>query len=167
MLKATSVLLLATVVLSLGDCDVRAGDKKCHPYFKIASTVTKKPAPKLKRTITSKTSSSAEAPWLIADLCSAYGIPQNLSGTGVIGILELGGGWVQSDLDQFCALNNLPPIVVTNISVDGTQNSPSNPPDLNSADVEVALDIEIAAATYFYATGKMPEIKVLFAENTY
>lgn len=167
MLKATSVLLLATVVLSLGDCDVRAGDKKCHPYFKIASTVTKKPAPKLKRTITSKTSSSAEAPWLIADLCSAYGIPQNLSGTGVIGILELGGGWVQSDLDQFCALNNLPPIVVTNISVDGTQNSPSNPPDLNSADVEVALDIEIAAATYYYATGKMPEIKVFFAENTY
>lgn len=169
MLKATSALVLAIVVFSLSYSDASAGNKKCHPYFKIASKVAKKatPKPKLKHTITGKTSSSSDAPWLIADLCHAYQIPQNLSGTGVIGILELGGGWVQSDLDQFCALNNLPPIVVTNVSVDGTQNSPSSPPDLNSADVEVALDIEIAAATYYYATGKMPEIKVFFAENTY
>jgi len=81
----------------------------------------------------------------------------------VIGILELGGGYDQSDLDLFSQLNGLPPIQVTDISVDGGQNPGYTGTTL--ADIEVALDIEIAAATYFYATGEMPQIKVLFCPD--
>lgn len=171
MLKATSVLLLAIVVFVSQSCSVHAGDKQLHPYFKMAGPYTKKvaskPAAKPKHSLKRNASPAADAPWMIADLCSAYGIAQNLNGNGVIGILELGGGWVQSDLDLFCSLNNLPPITVTNISVGGAQNSPSDPPDPNSDDIEVLLDIEIAAAVYYYSTGKMPIIKVFFADNTY
>lgn len=162
------ILAVATLTVLFNDRDTNARDPKCHPYFKIASHPAKigkaaKPKPgKLKPSTVAN-----EVPWTVSDLCGAYKIPQNLSGNGVIGILELGGGWVQSDLDQFSTLNGLPPIQVTDISVDGTTNSPSSPPDLTSADVEVALDIQVAAATYYYATGKMPTIKVFFAQNTF
>lgn len=171
MLKATSVLLLAVAVFVSQSCSVKAGDRKLHPYIKVAgpytTKVASKTAAKPKHGLKRNASPAAAAPWMIADLCSAYGIAQNLNGNGVIGILELGGGWVQSDLDLFCSLNNLPPITVTNISVGGAQNSPSDPPDPNSDDIEVLLDIEIAAAVYYYSTGKMPVIKVFFADNTY
>ncbi|HUQ68359.1 MAG TPA: S53 family peptidase, partial [Planctomycetaceae bacterium] len=73
---------------------------------------------------------------------------------------ELGGGYVQADLDQFSQLNGLPPITVIDVSVNGGQNEPGG-----NADYEVGLDIEVAAAAYFYATGQMPVIKVFFAPN--
>ena len=51
--------------------------------------------------------------------------PTDLAGGGVIAIVELGGGWVQSDMDQFFAGINQPVPQITGISVDGTQNSPN------------------------------------------
>jgi hypothetical protein len=40
-------------------------------------------------------------PWNVPDLCAAYDWPTGLAGGGVIAIVELGGGWVQSDMEQF------------------------------------------------------------------
>jgi kumamolisin len=96
------------------------------------------------------------------DLLAAYNWPTNLAGGGKIGILECGGGFVQSDLDAFCSANGLPPITPTWTNVDGqTPNAPGG-----DADDEVALDIEVAYASYFYATGgKIPTIEIFGAAN--
>jgi kumamolisin len=103
------------------------------------------------------------SPWRVADLCAAYNLPQGTcAGNSVIGILELGGGWTQPDLDQFSANNGLPQIVVKDVLLPGGANSPGG-----GADAEVLLDIEVAAAVYYYATGTMPTIKVFFAPNTF
>jgi kumamolisin len=99
--------------------------------------------------------------WRIKDLHAAYKVPTNLPGGGVIGILEFGGGWRQSDLDRFANLNNMPKFSAVDVSVDGTTNG-STAPD---ADAEVALDIQVAAAAYYHATGKVPVIRVYWAEN--
>lgn len=160
---------IASVVVFVSHCTANGDEGFCRPYFKLAShhsriDRTGKPNSVLK---SKNPQPAVAAPWRISDLCAAYKIPRNFSGSGVIGILELGGGWVQSDLDQFSSLNGLPTIQVMNVSVDGTTNAPSSPPDLTSADVEVALDIQMAASTYYYATGKMPVIKVFYASNDF
>jgi hypothetical protein len=49
------------------------------------------------------------------------------------------------------------------VSVDGTKNTPDPAP--NSADGEVALDIEVAAAAYYVATGKPATIRVYWAQD--
>src|SRR5258708_32031717 len=84
-------------------------------------------------------------PWDVAALCWAYGWPVGLVGGGVIAIVELGGGWISSDLQKFCSNNNIPVPSVTDVSVDGTHNRPGVDAD---SDCEVALDIQVAAAAY-------------------
>lgn len=107
--------------------------------------------------------SRATSNWRVADLCAAYQLPQGgCPGGGVIGILELGGGWTQADLDKFSSNNGLPPITVTDVPVSGGANSPGQ-----EADAEVLLDIEVAAAVYYYATGTMPTIKMFWAPNQF
>jgi kumamolisin len=49
---------------------------------------------------------------------------------------------------------------ITDVSVDGTNNSPGG-----SADGEVTLDIQISAASYFVATGKPSTIRVYWAND--
>ena len=120
--------------------------RQCKTYIKYPSPVQMRAA--------------GAGPWKVADLCQAYDFPTHLAGGGVIGILELGGGYHQSDLDQFSQLNGLPTIQVTDVSIDGAQNSPGD-----DADGEVLLDIQVAAAAYFYATGQMPTIKMFWAPN--
>ena len=122
------------------------------PYFKLPST---RPAPR---------TAVVGGPWNVADLCAAYNWPTGLAGGGVIAIVELGGGWVQSDMDQFfggIGQGALPQI--TDVSVDGTKNTPD--PGANSADGEVALDIEVAGAAYYVATGKPATIRVYWAQD--
>jgi kumamolisin len=96
----------------------------------------------------------------VADLCKAYNFPTDLTGGGVIGILELGGGYHQGDLDRFSQLNGLPQILCTDVPVNGGLNSPGS-----DADGEVLLDIQVAAAAYYYCTGHVPAIKMFFAPN--
>jgi kumamolisin len=139
-----AMLLAAVVGFVVPVNRVKAEGPKPHPYFHV-----------LPRAVPAVTQ------WKTANLCQAYNFPTKLTGGGVIGIIELGGGYVQSDLDMFSQLNNIPKINVTDISVNGGTNSPGV-----SADVEVALDIEVAAAAYYYCTGKMPTIKVFFAPNS-
>lgn len=103
---------------------------------------------------------AASGPWTVGALCAAYSWPQNAPGGGVIAIVELGGGWVSSDLEAFCKANGVPMPTVVDVSVDGTKNAPGN-----DADVEVALDIEVAAAAYYAATGKPATIRVYWAQD--
>jgi kumamolisin len=88
-----------------------------------------------------------------------YGYPTTVNGSGqTIGIIELGGGYNTSDLDTYFQSLGLAAPTVVAVSVDGGTNSPSNP---NSADGEVALDIEVAGSI---APGA--RFAVYFAPNT-
>jgi len=88
-----------------------------------------------------------------------YSFPIGVDGSGqTIGIIELGGGYNASDIQTYFSGLGLTPPNVVSVSVDGAVNSPSNP---NSADGEVALDIEVAGAV---APGA--NIAVYFAPNT-
>src|SRR5580692_4076585 len=129
---------------------------RCKPYFKLRSQVHGL-APAL---------AAATTTWAVPDLCTAYNWPTGLAGGGVIAIVELGGGWVQSDLDSFFQSINQPSPQVTDVSVDGTPNSPNQSvgsPD--DPDFEVALDIEVAGAAYYAATGQPATIRVYWSQD--
>jgi kumamolisin len=120
---------------------------------------------KLRPDILPRTASQA-ATWTVPNLCNAYNWPSQLAGGGVIAIVELGGGWVQSDMDSFFQSINQPSPQITDVSVDGTQNSPNQ--SVGSADdpdYEVALDIQVSAAAYFVATGQPAVIRVYWASD--
>jgi kumamolisin len=120
-----------------------------HPYVKYPKSIA-------------KPRTAGPAPWDLPALCAAYDWPSGLTGGGVIAIVELGGGWVQSDLALFCENNNIPLPSVTDVSVDGTRNAPGVDPD---SDGEVALDIQVSAAAYSLATGKAASIRVYWARD--
>ncbi len=89
-----------------------------------------------------------------------YQFPQGATGAGqTIALIELGGGYQESDLTAFFSNLGIIPPQVTAISVDGATNQPSGDPD--SADGEVLLDIEVSGAI---APGA--NIAVYFAPNT-
>ena len=90
-----------------------------------------------------------------------YDFPTNAKGSGqTIGIIELGGGYTQSDLDSyFSNLGISPAPSVTAVSVDGAQNQPTG--DSGGPDAEVMLDIEVAGSI---APGA--KIVVYFTPNT-
>ncbi len=81
----------------------------------------------------------------------------------MIAIVELGGGWIPSDMEAFFKSISQPVPQITDVSVDGTQNSKQNPK--NDADGEVALDIQVAGAAYYAATGTPAVIRVYWAND--
>ena len=103
--------------------------------------------------------SGANISYTPVQVAQLYQFPANASAKGqTIGIIELGGGYRTADITAyFKGLNQTAP-KVTAVSVDGGSNSPSN---ANSADGEVMLDIEVAAAV---APGA--NVAVYFAPNT-
>jgi kumamolisin len=105
---------------------------------------------------------TATPSWDVSALCEAYAWPTGLTGGGVIAIVELGGGWVPSDLDLFCKSNKIPVPSITDVSVDGTTNAPGVDTD---SDGEVSLDIQVAAAAYSLATGKPATIRIYWAKD--
>jgi kumamolisin len=89
----------------------------------------------------------------------AYRFPPQATGVGqTIGIIELGGGYRQTDLTAYFKSLGLAAPAVTTVSVEGGKNSSSN---ANGADSEVMLDIEVSAAV---APGA--KVAVYFAPNT-
>jgi len=69
-------------------------------------------------------------------------------------------------MDQFFRGISQPSPQITNVSVDGTQNSPNQHlGDPNDPDGEVALDIEVAGAAYYAATNKAATIRVYWAQD--
>jgi kumamolisin len=92
-------------------------------------------------------------------IAQVYDFPTGVDGKGqTIALIELGGGYLQADLDTYATQLGLPAFQVTAISVDGGQNVHGvNGEDDN----EVTMDIEIAAAVAPRAA-----IAVYFAPNT-
>lgn len=110
---------------------------KCRPYFHPAVT--------------------PERPWSLPDLCGpmGYNLPRNLTGGGHIGIVELGGAAFRNDMIMFCGLAGMP---VPNI-VNPTSPFPSDP---QGADVEIALDMQVAAFVNWWCTGQVPTIEMIW-----
>lgn len=133
---------------------------RCKPYFKLRSQVHRH---------VPRAGLAAQAqpqPWSVPALCSAYKWPSSQPGGGIIAIVELGGGWVQPDIDAYFQSINQPSPSITDVSVDGTQNSPNQAVgSSNDADIEVALDIEVAGAAYYAATGKSATIRVYWSQD--
>ena len=99
---------------------------------------------------------SSYTPPLVAE---AYQFPANASGAGqTIGIIELGGGYRQTDLTAYFKTLGLAAPGITAVSVDGGKNAPST---ASSSDGEVMLDIEVAGSV---APGA--KIAVYFTPNT-
>ena len=119
---------------------------QCRPYIKVPAT-----------------DAVAEKFWDVPALCTAYQWPTGLPGGGVIALVEFGGGWVQPDLDQFFAGIGQRVPTVKDCSVDDTQNRPK--PDPYGFDSEVALGIQVAAASYYVATGKPASIRVYWSAD--
>ncbi len=123
---------------------------KSHPYYKLRNKF--RPA------------TAAATPWTLPALCAAYKWPTGLSGGGVIAIVELGGGWVMSDMDSFFQSIGQPTPNITDVSVDGTQNSPNQSAG-DDPDYEVALDIQVAGAAYYAATGHAATIRIYWSQD--
>src|SRR6202453_4795904 len=80
-----------------------------------------------------------------AQVASIYGFPAGASGAGqIIALVELGGGFETSDLTTCFGGLGIAVPSVTAVSVDGVANEPGSDP--TGADVEVALDLEVAGA---------------------
>jgi kumamolisin len=93
-------------------------------------------------------------------VAAAYNFPTGVDGSGqTIALIELGGGYAASDLSTYFGNLGIPVPAVSSVSVDGAANAPTG--NANSADGEVALDIEVAGAVAHGA-----KIVVYFAPNT-
>lgn len=93
-------------------------------------------------------------------LATIYDMPQGTDGTGqTIGIIELGGGFAQSDLDHYFTSLGLATPNVSAVGVDGATNQPGQDP--TGADGEVLLDIEVAGGI-----APKADLVVYFAPNT-
>lgn len=66
-------------------------------------------------------------------------------------------------MDQFFGAIGQPVSQITDVSIDGTQNIPD--PEPFGVDAGVALDIEVAGAAYFVATGEPAAIRVYWAQD--
>ncbi len=96
-------------------------------------------------------------PLTAPQVASLYKFPPGTDGAGqTIAIVELGGGYTQSDLDSYFSGLGLATPSVTAVSVDSGSNSPGQ-----QADGEVDLDIQVAGAV----APKAAQV-VYFAPNT-
>jgi kumamolisin len=136
---------IVTAVLGLDDRPV------ARPQFRRLSAA---------RAMAPETALPEAAPAQVAGPLTApglYNFPAGTDGTGqTIAIIELGGGYTQSDLDTYFSGLGLATPSVTAAGVDGGSNSPGQ-----QADGEVELDIEVAGAVAPGATQV-----VYFAPNT-
>ncbi len=90
-------------------------------------------------------------------VAALYNFPGGATGNGqTIAIIELGGGYNDSDLSAYFNELSIQQPNVSSVSVDGGTNSPGS-----DADAEVMLDIEVAGSIAYGAN-----IVVYFAPNT-
>jgi kumamolisin len=96
----------------------------------------------------------------VPEIGAAYDFPAEYDGSGQsVAIIELGGGYSDSDLDTYFSQVGVHRPSVTAVGVDGAANQPGSDPQ--GADGEVLLDIEVVGAL---APGA--DIVVYFAPNT-
>jgi kumamolisin len=102
---------------------------------------------------------AGQVSYMPSQVAQAYNFPANKGANQTIALIELGGGYNDSDLQAYWKKAGIAPVSVTPLGVDGSDNNPSGDP--NSADGEVALDIEVAGAI-----APLARIAVYFAANT-
>jgi kumamolisin len=99
-------------------------------------------------------------PWSVAEIAERYGFPEGFDGAGeCIGLLEFGGGYLESDIDAHFRAIGVPRPDVVAVPVGRCRNAPLGADP--RPDVEVALDIQIAGAV-----APRARIAVYFAELT-
>ena len=142
-----------TVPAALGDIVQGVFGLDDRPQAEAHFQVRPGPAP---GAIVARAASQSFTPPQLARL---YDFPAGADGTGqTIAIIELGGGFRPADLKTYFTGLKLPVPAVRVVSVNGGRNQPTN---ANSADGEVLLDIEVAAAV-----APKAKIVVYFAPNT-
>lgn len=100
---------------------------------------------------------AAVTPLTTAQVAQLYNFPAGLDGNGqTIALVELGGGYTQTDLDQYFTGVGLPTPAIVSVPVLTGTNSPGQ-----DADGEVLLDIEVAGTI-----APKSKIAVYFAPNT-
>jgi kumamolisin len=104
-------------------------------------------------------SAAAPVAFTPIQLASLYGYPEATGEGQCVGIIELGGGFTQADLQTYFAKLKVPRPTVTAVSVDNGQNTPTG--EANGPDGEVMLDIEVIGAI-----APQAKIAVYFAPNT-
>lgn len=73
------------------------------------------------------TKKAARAHFSPHDVADLYRFPKHASGEGqCIGVIELGGGYHRSDLENFFASLKMPMPKITDVSADGTKNAPAD-----------------------------------------
>jgi kumamolisin len=92
-------------------------------------------------------------------LAGLYDFPEGDGAGQCIGLIELGGGYEQSDLSMYFGSLGVPAPEVVSVAVDGAGNSPTGDP--GGPDGEVTLDVEIAGAI-----APKAKIAVYFAPNS-
>ena len=123
---------MSDIIRSVHGLDNRPQAK---PHFRLAKNTKK-----------ARTAAAAATSYTAVQVAKAYNFPTGANGKGeTVGIIELGGGYNQSDLSTyFSNLNISPAPSVVAVSVDGGTNSPTGDP--NGPDTEVMLDIEVVGA---------------------
>jgi energy-coupling factor transporter ATP-binding protein EcfA2 len=100
---------------------------------------------------------SPQAAFTVPEIAQLYNFPTELNGRGqTIGLIELGGGYSDSDLKAFFSGLTLPVPSIVQVPVDGGKNQPDSP-----ADQQVTGDIEVAGAV-----APAAQIVIYFAPNT-
>ena len=102
--------------------------------------------------------SAANTSYTPVQVAELYGFPTTKATGQTIGLIELGGGYKAADITAYFKTLGITAPTVTAVLVDKAKNAPTN---ANSADGEVLLDIEVAAAV---APGA--KIAVYFTPNT-
>ena len=92
-------------------------------------------------------------------IAELYNFPAGSGENQAIALIELGGGFDSSDLENYWQQLGLNNVSVTGVSVDRASNAPQGDP--NGPDGEVVLDIEVVGAI-----ARGANIAVYFAANT-
>jgi len=93
----------------------------------------------------------------VPEIAQLYNFPTELNGQGqTIGLIELGGGYSDSDLKAFFSELTLPVPSIVQVPVDGGKNQPDS-----QVDQQVTGDIEVAGAV-----APAAQIVIYFAPNT-
>jgi kumamolisin len=101
----------------------------------------------------------ARSAYMPPQVATAYTFPTGLTGSGeCIALIELGGGFRQTDLSAYFAQLGVPEPTVVAVPIDGGSNTPGT---ADGPDGEVMLDIEVSGSIAPGAT-----IAVYFAPNT-
>jgi hypothetical protein len=99
-------------------------------------------------------------PFAVTEIAALYDFPKELKGRGqTIGLIELGGGYTDADLDIYFSRLKLNRPKVVSVSVGQGANRPSG--DASGPDGQVMLDIEVAGTI-----APLANIVVYFASNT-